>query len=507
MTDRQNPAVRSALVVVVDTADPLGEPTALLCPPAGAPASVSERGPLSADEPRSVLERLLAQLAGHGLTPTAVLTRSAWRDRVAALLPAQVPVIAHFDTAGGLAALAAQVERGEGPIVVVAGDVLGHDGPLADLVADPRVRSAVVVGTTEGGPATVRVVDGVVVAAGSDAAPIEGAGAGAGVGLLRFDAADRAAAAEALWRLSGTAAVHNWQSRPEGSADVTDLAILAAVQAEVTLRVIDVGGYVCARVTRYEQGAGLVARAGAVSEHRVRLRRVARPDDGFYSTFVVRRISPWFTDKAVRWGLTPNQITGIAFGVALLAAWWFAAGSRWQLVVGAVLLQLSLVLDCVDGETARYTRRFTPLGAWLDATTDRVKEYLVYAALAVGAAQHGHSAWTLAAATLALQVFRNFVDFGFVATLDERRGAGAGVGAAAIALSERTSGTALKWAKRMVFLPIGERWLLISLLAALGGPRAVFVVLLALGSVSAIYATTGRVLRTLAVAPRPVEVG
>jgi phosphatidylglycerophosphate synthase len=492
MTDRQNPSISTALVVVVDTADPLGEPTALLRPPAS--------GAVAVGEPTTVLERLLVRLAGYGLTPTAVLTRSAWRDRVAALLPAQVPVIAHFDTAGGLAALAAQVERGQGPIIVAAGDVLAHDGLIGDLVADPRLRSAVVVGAADGVVPTVRVTGDAVVEAGSETTPI-GGGTGVGVGLLRFDAADREAAADAIWRLSGTAAVHNWQSRPEGSADVTDLAIQAAARAAVPLRVIAVGGYVCGRVTRYEQAAGLAARLSAVDERQVRLRRVARPDDGFYSTFVVRRISPRFTDYAVRWGLTPNQITGIAFGVAVLAAWWFAAGSRLELVVGALLLQLSLVLDCVDGETARYTRQFTPLGAWLDATTDRVKEYLVYAALAVGASQHGHSAWTLATATLALQVFRNFVDFGFVATLDDRRGAGVGVGAAAIALSERTSGTALKWAKRMVFLPIGERWLLISLLAAVGGPRAVFVVLLGLGAVSAAYATTGRVLRTLAVRP------
>ena len=491
MTDRQNPTTPTALVIVVDTADPFGEPTALLRPP--------PVGPVVVGEPPTVLERLLGRLAGHGLTPTAVLTRSQWRDSVSALLPAQVPVIAHFDTAGGLAALAAQLDRGTEPIVIVAGDLLCHDGLLGDLVADPRLHSALLVGVAEGRVPTVRVAADVVVEAGTDAAPIE-AGTGAGVGLLRVDGGDRTAVANAIWRLSGTAAVHNW------TTDLTDLAVLGVTRAEVALRAIPVGEYVAARVTRTEQSAGVAARLAVVNEHRVRLRRVARPDDGFYSTFVVRRISPRFTDYAVRWKLTPNQITGIAFGVALLAAWWFAAGSRLDLVVGALLLQLSLVLDCVDGETARFTRQFTPLGAWLDATTDRVKEYLVYAALAVGASQHGHSAWTLATATLALQVFRNFVDFGFVATLEERRGAGAGVGAAAIALSERTSDTALKWAKRMVFLPIGERWLLISLVAAIAGPRAVFIVLLALGSVSAVYATTGRVLRTLAVRPA-VEVG
>ena len=65
--------------------------------------------------------------------------------------------------------------------------------------------------------------------------------------------------------------------------------------------------------------------------------------------------------------------------VGLAAAALFAVGEPVALVAGALLLQLSLVLDCVDGDVARYTRRFSPLGAWLDASTDRLKEFACYA--------------------------------------------------------------------------------------------------------------------------------
>ena len=44
----------------------------------------------------------------------------------------------------------------------------------------------------------------------------------------------------------------------------------------------------------------------------------------------------------------------------------------------------AFVFDCVDGQLARYTRQFSTLGAWLDATFDRAKEYTVFAGLAVG---------------------------------------------------------------------------------------------------------------------------
>jgi hypothetical protein len=48
----------------------------------------------------------------------------------------------------------------------------------------------------------------------------------------------------------------------------------------------------------------------------------------------------------------------------------------------------------------------------------------------------------------------------------------------------------------VIVMPIGERWLIISVVAVLWGPRAVFVVLLATGVIAAIYTTFGRVLRS-----------
>jgi phosphatidylglycerophosphate synthase len=54
------------------------------------------------------------------------------------------------------------------------------------------------------------------------------------------------------------------------------------------------------------------------------------------------------------------------------------------------------------------------------------------------------------------------------------------------------------WVKRMVAFPIGERFAVISLTAALATPRTTFVVLLAWGVFAFVYALAGRVLRALA---------
>ena len=138
------------------------------------------------------------------------------------------------------------------------------------------------------------------------------------------------------------------------------------------------------------------------------------------------------------------------------------------------MLLLSFVFDCVDGQLARYTLNFPPAGAWLDAMFDRVKEYTFYAGLAVGAARTGDDVWGLALAAMALQTFRHVAGFCFTrANLAEP-------GNPATRSSGRRHRAAwAKWARRIVALPIAERWALIALFTAVTTLRTTFVVLIA----------------------------
>jgi len=405
-----------------------------------------------------------------------------------------------------------------GPVTLVDGRFVGHDSVLVDVMGDPRGGSAVLVGG-QGDTWPVRVVQGVLVSAGSPhhevSDPSADRGSGAGL-VLRVGAEDLSAAADAVAAVRQAAVQDGW----------TDDALLPLVTVGLVrhqLRVVAVpaGPFVAATSSDPQERQLLADRVRAVDEHGVRLRGAARPRDGFYSTMVVRRLSRRFTALALRVGLTPNAVTLVALLVAAVAAGCFAVGTWPWLLAGAVLLQLSLVIDCVDGEVARYTRRHTALGAWLDASSDRVKEFGIYAALAVGAARQGDDLWLLAIATMALQVTRHFVDFGFAVRQDERvhrvttppaapfarradvvadpgASAGTSAGRAAASLSDRTNEVPwLVWAKRVVIMPIGERWLVISVVTVLWGPRAALGALLALGAVAACYTTAGRLLRTL----------
>ncbi|MGY1528233.1 DUF5941 domain-containing protein [Streptomyces sp. MN3] len=230
----------------------------------------------------------------------------------------------------------------------------------------------------------------------------------------------------------------------------------------------------------------------AVDEEAVRLRSAVKARDGFFTTFCVSPYSRHLARWCARRGLTPNQVTTASLFTALIAAGCAATGTRAGFVAAGVLLLGSFVLDCADGQLARYSLQYSTLGAWLDATFDRAKEYAFYAGLALGAARTGDDVWALALGAIILQSCRHVVDFSFA---EARTGVAEGPAAALSGRLDRVGWTV--WVRRMIVLPIGERWALIAVLTAATSPRVTFWVLLAGCAFAATYTTAGRVLRSL----------
>jgi CDP-diacylglycerol--glycerol-3-phosphate 3-phosphatidyltransferase len=96
-----------------------------------------------------------------------------------------------------------------------------------------------------------------------------------------------------------------------------------------------------------------------------------------------------------RLGLTPNALTIIGFGIAVLAAIACALGS-W--LVGAVLVLFGGVFDLFDGALARATGTASRLGAFLDSTFDRAGEAVIYLGIVYAAAAAGFAIGGLLAA-------------------------------------------------------------------------------------------------------------
>jgi hypothetical protein len=295
-------------------------------------------------------------------------------------------------------------------------------------------------------------------------------------------------------------------------------------------------------------------------EDKVLLDSAVKGSDGFFTTFFVSTWSRYVARWAARVGLTPNQVTFIALCIGIAAGVAFATGEQAGYIAGAVLVYLSFVADCVDGQLARYTRTFSKFGAWLDSVFDRTKEYVAFTGLAIGASSP--EVWVLAAATLTLQTLRHSFDFSYGAT-DRQNIADTPQPAIAQAPDEAAARSRMKargtleaklgalrsrprpetgdeefepeengddprdtpppgahrplsrrilgfwrafdrripgviWIKKMAAFPIGERFAVISLTAALATPRTTFIVLLAWGGFALLYTSTGRLLRTIA---------
>ncbi|MET8147304.1 CDP-alcohol phosphatidyltransferase family protein [Actinoplanes sp. NPDC049668] len=254
------------------------------------------------------------------------------------------------------------------------------------------------------------------------------------------------------------------------------------------------------------------AAVAAVDEDSALLRLAVKEKDDFFTTYAVSTWSPLVTKGCARLGLSPSGVTALSVLFAVAAALAFWQASRPAMIAGGILLYLGFVLDCVDGQLARYTRSFSAFGGWLDTMADRAKEYAVYAGLAAGAERAGLPyAWPLAITAILLQTVRHMTDTWYGALHDEAAArqsvgtagnadAGGGVGARLSRASNRVqadTGSAAYWLKRIVVFPIGERWALIAVLAAFGNGRIALAAVVIWGLLAAAYTLGLRSLRSL----------
>ncbi|MEU0899897.1 DUF5941 domain-containing protein [Streptomyces massasporeus] len=236
-----------------------------------------------------------------------------------------------------------------------------------------------------------------------------------------------------------------------------------------------------------------------VDDEAVRLKSAVKARDGFFTTYCISPYSRYIARWCARRGLTPNQVTTASLITALIAAACAATGTRGGFVAAGVLLIASFVLDCTDGQLARYSLQYSTLGAWLDATFDRAKEYAYYAGLALGAARGGDDVWALALGAMVLQTCRHVVDFSFNEANHDATALGElSLASPTAALSDKLDSVGWTvWVRRMIVLPIGERWAMIAVLTAVTTPRITFYALLIGCAFAAMYTTAGRVLRSL----------
>ena len=99
----------------------------------------------------------------------------------------------------------------------------------------------------------------------------------------------------------------------------------------------------------------------------------------------MRRVSPYLTRLLIRTPVTPNAVTWLMIVVGLAAAALLTLPGLLPAVGVVLLIQAQLLLDCSDGELARWRKTSSPAGIFLDRLAHNVTEAALPVALAIRA--------------------------------------------------------------------------------------------------------------------------
>jgi len=103
----------------------------------------------------------------------------------------------------------------------------------------------------------------------------------------------------------------------------------------------------------------------------------------------MRRLSPYCTRLLLRLGLSANAVTWLMIAVGIAAAGVLTLPGVVAALGAAALIQLQLLLDCSDGEVARWREQRSPVGVYLD----RIGHWVTEAALPIALGVRADGGW------------------------------------------------------------------------------------------------------------------
>src|SRR4051794_15572957 len=245
---------------------------------------------------------------------------------------------------GQLSEIAKIAHGAQEPLLLCADNLVAHPSLLWMLATEPAGRSSALVVPDDNGDLRE---DRARVVRGRPGAPIRFAGA------LFVARADLPRLAETADRLSGGVRTPDGilATDVRSALDLLLFALLEAGPAPVATRARLLHAE---RVITPAQLAAARAAVAAVDEETARLRIAVKEKDDFFTTYAVSTWSPLVTRWCARLRLSPTAVTGLSVLFAVAAALCFWQASRLAMIAGAGLLYLAFVLDCVDGQLARF---------------------------------------------------------------------------------------------------------------------------------------------------------
>lgn len=114
--------------------------------------------------------------------------------------------------------------------------------------------------------------------------------------------------------------------------------------------------------------------------------------DGYVDRHFNRPVGRYLSKVLIHTPVSPNQVSLAATILGIASAWLFSDGRVATSIAAALILQLSAIVDCVDGDVARVLFKESRLGKWLDIVGDQVVHVGVFLGIAIGLWRAGSAA-------------------------------------------------------------------------------------------------------------------
>jgi len=135
------------------------------------------------------------------------------------------------------------------------------------------------------------------------------------------------------------------------------------------------------------------------------LKKTFKPRKEWWSRVFASPIANFILSGIADWPcITPNRLTLLSFIVTMLVAVLISLGVSKNLWVAGIILQLAYIIDCMDGQLARYCQTVSKIGSFLDKLSDYIKFPMVLLGLTINAHYHYESS-TIPALLGLLSVF------------------------------------------------------------------------------------------------------
>lgn len=114
------------------------------------------------------------------------------------------------------------------------------------------------------------------------------------------------------------------------------------------------------------------------------LKVTSSSSDGLVDRVFNRPLSRYLTGRLLETNIPPSLISLLSIGTGLLGALLLAVPRPGFAICGALLFQLSAIIDCTDGDLARLHLKESLFGKWLDIVGDQIVHIAIFVGIGFG---------------------------------------------------------------------------------------------------------------------------